>query len=148
MKCIAVVFSCIVLLMGPSGCVTSSRQPSMKTARISPEHLEPGDTAIITVDVSDRFDIVNRIEGVVREDRTITFKLRDDGVGPDKKAGDGTWTIQVDVPFNAPPGDFEFEVVAYDSDGEVVVVRDENNEAAPLSMSFSLVIEYPEDDSE
>lgn len=148
MKQSAIILSCFLLLTAVGGCATSSRQPSMSKARISPEHLEPGDTAIITVEVSDRFDIVNRIEGVVREDRTITFKLRDDGMTPDKKAGDGTWTIQVDVPFNAPPGDFEFEIVAYDSDGEVVVVHDENNEAAPLSMSFDLVIEYPRDESE
>ena len=80
---------------------------------------------------------------MIREDRTITFRLRDDGVDPDQEAGDDIWTIQVDVPFNAPPGDFEFEVTGYDSDGEVVVVSDENGEAAPLSISFSLVIQYP-----
>ena len=134
------------LWAGQAGWATSSRQPSMKAARIQPEHLQPGDTAIITVEVADRFDIVQRIEGLVREDRTITFKLRDDGITPDKDAGDGTWTIQVDVPFNAPPGDFEFEIVAYDSEGEVIVVHDENGEAAPLSISFELVIEYPEEE--
>ncbi len=144
MKRIAIVISCSLLLALLAGCATSSRQPSMKAARISPPHLEPGDTAIITVDVSDRFNIVKRVEGVVKEDRTITFKLRDDGITPDKRAGDDTWTIQVDVPFNAPPGGFEFEVIAYNADGEVIVVHDENGEAAPLSVSFGLVIEYPE----
>ena len=144
MKPSAIVFSCIFLSVLTAGCATSSRQPSMKAARISPQHLEPGDTAIITVDVLDRFDIVKRVEGVVKEDRTITFKLRDDGVTPDKRAGDDTWTIQVDVPFNAPPGGFEFEVIAYNADGEVIVVHDELGEAAPLSVSFKLVIEYPE----
>ncbi len=148
MKRIAILLLCVVSLTAVGGCVTSSRQPTMAKAQISPEHLVPGDTAIITVEVKDRFEIVNRIEGVVREDRTLTFKLRDDGVTPDKKAGDGIWTIQVDVPFNAPPGDFEFEIIAYDSDGEVVVIHDENNEAAPLSMSFGLVIEYRKDDEE
>ena len=144
MKLFTIVFLCILLSVLPVGCATSSRQPSMKAARISPQHLEPGDTAIITVDVSDRFDIVKRVEGVVKEDRTITFRLRDDGVTPDKRAGDDTWTTQVDVPFNAPPGGFEFEVIAYNADGEVIVVHDEFGEAAPLSVSFELVIEYPE----
>ena len=144
MKQFAIVILCSLLSALPVGCATSSRQPSMKAARISPPRLGPGDTAIITVDVSDRFDIVKRVEGVVKEDRTITFKLRDDGITPDKRAGDDTWTIQVDVPFNAPPGGFEFEVVAYNADGEVIVVHDEHGEAAPLSVSFGLVIEYPE----
>lgn len=148
MKRIAKVFLCAVLLMGVGGCVTSSRQPSMEKAKISPERLEPGDTAIITVQVKDRFEIVNRIEGVVREDRTLTFKLRDDGVSPDEKAGDGIWTIQVDVPFNAPPGDFEFEVIGYDDEGKVIVISDENDEAAPLSTSFALIIQYPREPAE
>lgn len=146
MKRIVMVITCISLLAALAGCATSSRQPSMKEARIQPEHLEPGDTAIITVEVADRFDIVQRVEGLVKEDRTITFKLRDDGITPDKKAGDNIWTIQVDVPFNAPPGDFEFEVMAYNSKGEAIVVHDENDEAAPLSISFKLVIEYPEEE--
>ena len=146
MKRIAILISCSLLPALLVGCATSARQPSMKAARISPQHLGPGDTAIITVDVSDRYDIVKRVEGVVKEDRTITFKLRDDGITPDKRAGDNTWTIQVDVPFNAPPGDFEFEVVAYNADGEVIVVHDENGEAAPLSVSFGLIIEYAEEE--
>ena len=103
MKRITAIVSCSFLLAALAGCATSSRQPSMKEARIQPEHLEPGDTAIITVEVADRFNIVQRVEGLVKEDRTITFKLRDDGITPDKKAGDNIWTIQVDVPFNAPP---------------------------------------------
>lgn len=146
MKRITAIVSCSFLLAALAGCATSSRQPSMKEARIQPEHLEPGDTAIITVEVADRFNIVQRVEGLVKEDRTITFKLRDDGIMPDKRAGDDTWTIQVDVPFNAPPGDFEFEVVAYNADGEVIVVHDENGEAAPLSVSFGLIIEYAEEE--
>lgn len=146
MKRITAIVSCSFLLAALAGCATSSRQPSMKEARIQPEHLEPGDTAIITVEVADRFNIVQRVEGLVKEDRTITFKLRDDGITPDKKAGDNIWTIQVDVPFNAPPGDFEFEVMAYNSEGEVIVVHDENDEAAPLSISFKLIIEYPEEE--
>ena len=146
MKRIATMVSCIMLLAALAGCATRSRQPSMKAARIQPEHLEPGDTAIITVEVTDRFDIVQRIEGLVKEDRTISFKLRDDGITPDEKAGDDTWTIQVDVPFNAPPGGFEFEIMAFNSEGEVIVVHDENGEASPLSISFELVIEYPEEE--
>lgn len=146
MKRIVVIVCCFSLLAALAGCATSSRQPSMKAARIQPDHLQPGDTAIITVEVADRFDVVQRVEGLVMEDRTITFKLRDDGITPDKEAGDDTWTIQVDVPFNAPPGDFEFEVVGYNSEGEVIVVHDENDEAAPLSISFVLVIEFPEEE--
>ena len=139
---------CLPIAILLAACSTTPRQPAMSAAHISPDDLRPGDTAVITVTVTDKFGIVQRVEGVIREDRTITFKLRDDGVAPDETPGDGVWTIQVDVPFNAPPGDFEFEVLGYDSDGQIVVIDDANGEAAPLATSFSLVIQYPEEASE
>lgn len=132
-----------VLVAG--GCATVSGQPEIKNAYIMPGDLQPGETAVITVEIEDKFDIVERVEGVVKEDRTITFKFQDNGVPPDETAGDDIWTIQVDVPFNAPPGEFEFEVTAYDAEGEVIVVDDEAGEAAPLATSFSLEIHYPEE---
>jgi hypothetical protein len=116
----------------------------MHSAQILPTDLKPGDTAVITVQVDDKFGVVRRVEGVVKEDRSITFEFTDNGVSPDASMGDGIWTIQVDVPFNAPPGTFEFEVSGYDNEGDLVVVDDENGEAAPLQTSFSLEIRYPD----
>ena len=127
-----------------AGCNTLPRQPEIQHAGIEPAELKPGDSALITVEISDQYDIVDRIEGTVQEDETITFKLRDDGVAPDAVAGDGIWTLQVDVPFNAPPGDFELALKAYDSHGEVILVRDSAGDAVPLAASFGLVIRYPE----
>ena len=107
-----------------------------------PDNLKPGDTAVISVKIEDKFHVVSRVEGVVKEDRTLTFHFEDNGIAPDDKAGDGIWTIQVDVPFNAPPGDFTFEVSGYDSNGKLLVVEDKKGEAAPLATTFPLVIQY------
>ena len=128
-----------------AGCATMTGQPKMSAASILPAELKPGDSAVITVAIRDKFHVVKRVEGVVKEDRTIKFNFTDDGVPPDAAAHDGVWTIQVDVPFNAPPGHFEFEVSGYDERGEVVVVDDKQHESAPLSTSASLVIHYPEE---
>ena len=68
----------------------------------------------------------------------------DDGIGPDEVAGDGTWTLKVDVPFQAPPGEFELEFTAFRSDGQPILVRDEDGDTIPLSGTFSMVIRYPE----
>ena len=146
MKRITAIVSCSFLLAALAGCATSSRQPSMKEARIQPEHLEPGDTAIITVEVADRFNIVQRVEDLVKEDRTITFKLRDDSITPYKKSGVNIWTIPLGVPFNAPPGQLVLGERAYNSEGGGRLGHDENDEAAPLSISFKLIIEYPEEE--
>lgn len=128
-----------------TGCASMYGQPKMNQAEILPKDLKPGDTAVITVKVDDRFHVVSRVEGVVKEDRTLTFHFEDNGVAPDDKAGDGIWTIQVDVPFNAPPGDFEFEVSGYDSNGKLLAVDDKRGEAVPLTTSFSLAIQNPPD---
>jgi hypothetical protein len=122
-------------------------QPAMSAASILPQDLKPGDTAVITVKIQDKFHVVKRVEGVVKEDRTITFHFTDDGVAPDATAGDGVWTIQVDVPFNAPPGRFEFEVSGYNERGEVVVVDDKRGESAPLSTAVPVVIRYLEEEA-
>jgi hypothetical protein len=127
------------------GCATMHGQPKMNQAEIMPKDLKPGDTAVITVKVEDKFHVVRRVEGVVKEDRTLTFHFEDNGVAPDDKAGDGIWTIQVDVPFNAPPGDFEFEVSGFDSNGKLLAVDDKRGEAQPLTTSFTLAIQYPAD---
>lgn len=116
----------------------------MHSAQILPVDLAPGDTAVITVRVEDKFGVVRRVEGVVKEDRTVKFEFQDSGVPPDADAGDEIWTIQVDVPFNAPPGTFEFEVTGYDDQDEVIVINDEHGEAAPLQTSFKLDIRYPD----
>ena len=56
----------------------------------------------------------------------------------------GVWTIRVDVPFNAPPGDFQFDVKTYDESGEEVLVLDAEGNTVPLSAMFGLVISFPE----
>ncbi len=134
----------VLIAIGCVGCATTTSQPKLSGAQILPDDLKPGDTAVITVKIEDKFGVVKRVEGVVKEDRTIKFKFEDNGAMPDDEANDGIWTIQVDVPFNAPPGQFNFEVTAYDEAGEVVVVDDKKGEAAPLATSFTLDIKYPE----
>jgi len=141
-------FVVIALLGFVSACNTLPQNTVVIGAHITPSELGPGDSATMSVELQDPLSRVRQVQGIIKQDPSLIFNFKDDGISPDRVAGDGIWTIQVDVPFNAPPGDFEFEIIAYDSDGEVVVIHDENNEAAPLSMSFGLVIEYPKDDEE
>jgi hypothetical protein len=127
------------------GCAATGGQPLMHSAQIMPADLKPGDTAVVTVRVEDKFGVVRHVEGVVKEDRTVKFDFTDSGAPPDAEADDEIWTIQVDVPFNAPPGTFEFEVTGYDDGDNVIVIEDEHGEAAPLQTSFKLEIRYPDE---
>jgi hypothetical protein len=123
MKGLAGAFVLLLALSVLAGCNTFGRQPRLQDAAITPAQLKPGDTAIITVRVADKHEIVRRVEAVVREDQRIKMKLRDDGQPPDAKADDKTWSLQVDVPFQAAPGTFNLDMTAYRSDGTPVPVR-------------------------
>lgn len=137
-------YACLVLpLLALGACNTLPAQPEIARAAIEPANLEPGKSAIITVAVLDRNARVKRVEGVVKEDPTITLVLHDDGVDPDRAADDGIWTLKVDVPFNAPPGEFELQISALDERGGPVLITDERGEVSPLGASLGLVIRYP-----
>jgi len=144
MKRIAAVGLALALVM-TAGCNTMGRQPRLEQAMISPEVLKPGDSAVITVHLKDKYDIVEEVNGVVLEDTRVTFRLRDDGEPPDAEADDGIWSLMVDVPFLAPPGEFTLEIAGYDSRGNIVLVRTPEGEG-PLKQSCRVVVEYPQEE--
>jgi hypothetical protein len=130
----------LLLVLGLlAGCNTLGRRPSLYDAAMKPAELKPGETAVVTVHVADKHEIVSRVEGVVREDPRIKLKLRDDGQSPDQKAGDKIWSLQVDVPFQAPPGTFNLDLTAYRSDGTPVPVR-QKGKVVPLVVTVPITI--------
>ncbi|MBN2310903.1 MAG: hypothetical protein JXR94_18150 [Candidatus Hydrogenedentes bacterium] len=144
MKRIASGMVVLVLLGAAAGCSTLNRQPQLCDPTILPAEFKPGDGGVISVKVVDRHRIIARVLGVVKEDPRMSFKLHDDGETPDEKAGDGIWTLQVDVPFMAPPGDFTLELTAYRSNGEAVKVRTKDGEIVPLQTTCAFAIAYPD----
>jgi len=143
MKYLVAAIAAGVLLAVAPGCNTLGRQPRLENAMLTPGDLKPGDSAVITVEVDDRLGIVGRVEGVVVEDPTIKLKLRDDGEPPDEAAGDHVWSLQVDVPFQAPSGEFALQLTAYRSDGTPVPVRSEEAGTVPLQVTLPVTIASP-----
>lgn len=127
-----------------TACQFGPRQPQMANAGIAPQVLAPGDTGIMSVEVKDRYGIVKRVEATVVGEPDIVFKLNDDGVAPDKKAGDGVWSLDVTVPLAAPPGAFELEVRGYNANGEVILVRSKGGDSVPLAGTFTVEVKYPQ----
>jgi len=143
MKRFTGVFAAVLIALVCAGCNTMGRQPKLQDAVINPATLKPGDSAMITVNVVDKYKIVQRVVATVVEDQRMKFKLRDDGATPDVKAGDGVWSYAVKVPFMAPPGNFTLEITAYNSKGEAITVRKSGKETGPLTATCTWVIEYP-----
>lgn len=124
-----------------AGCNSLAGQPKITQASIEPSVLVLGASATITVTVKDKHRTVTKIEGAVKEDPRLKFRLRDDGKDPDVKAGDGTWSLRVDVPQQAPPGQFTLELTAYNDDGVPVLVRNKESGAGPLMQVLPISIE-------
>ena len=134
----------IVLVM--AGCNTMARQPILLDAKIVPTELKPGDSAVLSVKLEkDKFEIVDSVKAVVKQDERMKFALKDDGAPPDAAAGDKLYTLLVDVPFMAPPGEYTLDLVGYDAKGGMIAVKAPEGGEAPLSASCSFtVITKPE----
>lgn len=135
----------LAIALGFSGCQTFTPVPEFHGVALNPAQLHPGDVAVVTVELKDSNNIVDRVEGVLEETPTVTFKLRDDGQSPDEKANDDLWTLKVDVPFDAPAGSFILKFTAYRSDGEIVTVRDKSGATVPLSTTHPFAVEYAQE---
>lgn len=125
-----------------AGCNSLGGVPRFTATAIEPARLHPGDTALITIDVKDKNDIIHSIEGVVEEEPDISLALQDDGQEGDEKAGDGTWSLAVLVPAEAPAGSFNLTFTAYRSDGVAVPIRGKDGEITALTAEMPLEIQY------
>ena len=130
-----------LLALAAVGCNTLAGQPKFTAAGIEPPNVAVGSSAVLSVTLKDKHLTVDKVEGVVKEDPRLKFRLRDDGKDPDAKAGDGTWSLRVDVPTQAPPGSFTVELTAYNDQGLPVLIRDENGEVGPMVQVIPVSIE-------
>lgn len=123
-----------------AGCNSLGGVPQFKSSQIAPQDLHPGDTALITIDVKDKNNIIHSIVGVVKEAPDIKLPLHDDGTEGDVKAADGTWSLAVQVPPKVPPGSFNLTFTAYRSDGVAVPIRDDAGNISSLTAGMPLEI--------
>lgn len=135
----------LVAAVAVAGCNHLAGQPRFRSAEVAPPVLAPDSSGIITVKVDDPHGIVARVEGAVRENEDIRLPFRDDGLEEDATAGDGVWSIRVDVPFETPPGEFVLVVTAYRDDGQPILVREKGEGAVPMTATLPVVIRYPEE---
>lgn len=123
-----------------AGCNSLGGVPEFIGSSISPEALHPGDTALITISVKDKNAIVAAVEGVIDEEPSRKLKLHDDGEEGDKKAGDGMWSLAVQVPLQAPAGTFNLTFTAYRADGVAVPIRGDDGTVDTLTTHIPLTI--------
>ncbi|GMW00341.1 MAG: hypothetical protein AMXMBFR84_14790 [Candidatus Hydrogenedentota bacterium] len=143
MKHFAFLLAGLMVASFGSGCNTLGRQPQMSEAAIVPAALKPGESAVISAKITDKQRIVDRVVAIVKEDTRMKLMLKDDGLAPDAKAGDGVWTVEVEVPFMAAPGKYTLEITAFNREGGVINVKQADKSEGPLVAVTELVINYP-----
>lgn len=125
------------------GCNTLSRQPQLKDPVITPTVLKPDAEGLVKVQVTDRYHIVRKVEGTLREISNAKVSFRDDGLGRDEKAGDQIWTYAFHVALTMPPGEYHMEVTALRADGTPVPVKRADKSKGPLTLTIPFQINNP-----
>ena len=122
-----------------SGCATT-KQPALVDAKLVPAKVSPGEETVIQVKLVDPQGVVSVIAAVVREYPEISLDLNDKGENGDAVAGDGIWSFAMEVPGEAPPGEYNWDFEAYDANGNLVKVTGDSGEAVPLTTEASIEI--------
>ena len=136
----------LVLVLGMCsllGCNTLARQPQLKDPVITPAALKPDAEGLIKIQVVDRYNIVRKVEGTLREMSNVKIQFRDDGLGQDEKAGDQVWSYAFHVALTMPPGVYHLDVTALRTDGLPVPVKHADKSKGPLTLTIPFEIKTP-----
>jgi len=109
--------------------------PTLQEPKIEPAAAPPGAHAVLTVAVNDPAKEVAKLEVVVTEYPTMTLLLTDDGQGDDKQAGDGIWSVGIDVPGEAPAGTYHLALWPRNAAGKAFEV---NGQSVKATIAFEV----------
>jgi len=105
---------------------------SMKEATVAPAPVKLGETALVTVAITDPERVVDTVGATLGSLRDNSFDLFDNGAQGDAAANDGIWSRRVEVPATLPVGNHPIRIQAYDRNGDPVMVKKPDGKALPL----------------
>lgn len=126
---VSLLAALVVLVAFAFGCSSSLK---LVSAKAEPETLSPGQKGRVVVVLSGAKNKVGVVQAVVREYPEYTFRLNDEGRMGDEKAGDGVWTYEFPVPYDAPAQKYHVDIVIKDKDGKVIKLGEAEGPAATL----------------
>lgn len=107
---------------------------------LSPGVVAPGTSITVTTEVYDRDHRIDTMSLVIA-DSGLSFELYDNGTNNDKKARDGVWTTQIDLPEDIAAGSHIVKIMAYDRNGEALSIKTKGKEKGkPLTSETALLI--------
>jgi len=105
---------------------------SMKEAAVAPAPITRGETALVTVVITDPDRVVDTVGATLGSLRDNSFDLFDNGTLGDAAANDGIWSRTVEVPATLPVGSHTVRIQAYDVNGDPVMAPAKEGEPLPL----------------
>ena len=115
------------------------------TAQISILHainIKAGEKGVLSLNTVDTESKIARISIVVREYPEYTLELNDNGENGDVKAKDGIWSVEINVPYDAPNQKFNLDGSVYDSNGNPIMTKSETGEETKLTFTVILYVFY------
>jgi hypothetical protein len=106
---------------------------------ISPTSARPGGATLLSVDVIDADRKVDTITATLG-DNTLTADLYDNGMRGDVAAGDGRWSVLLNLPADLPDGAYTIQIQPYDAQGAVLNAPQPDGQSVPLTISTTVNI--------
>ena len=104
-------------LVAAAGCSSSVK---LIGAKAEPQVLRPGGKGKVIVVLKGAYKKVGLVQATVREYPEYTIRLNDQGRMGDEKAGDGIWSYEFPVPYDAPARKYHLDVTVKDKEGNII----------------------------
>jgi|YelNatPaOPRAMG01_1025707.scaffolds.fasta_scaffold00008_43 hypothetical protein len=102
------------------------------SAKAEPATLSPGQRGKVEVVLTGAKKKVGSVQAVVREYPEYTIRLNDEGRMGDAVAGDGVWTYEFPVPYDAPSQKYHVDIIVKDRAGKVIKMGEAEGPAATI----------------
>jgi hypothetical protein len=83
---------------------------AIKEIIAQPAVVGPGETILLSVEFEGLQNRILLVRASIREANNMSFMLNDDGSNGDRAAGDNIWSYAVEIPADAIPGEFHFDL--------------------------------------
>lgn len=100
--------------------------------------VKAGGNGIISFKVDDTEKKIARISVTPREYPEYAFELNDNGESGDEYAKDEIWSMEINVPYDAPAGIYNLDCEFYDSDGNPVMT--ESNDGKKIKLTATILL--------
>jgi len=115
-------------------------QLTIKQISINSTELAPGDETKMFVVFKSSQKNVAQVTATVREASEIYYSFNDDGKEGDEKAGDNIWTCNVEVPWNAPAGNYHLDITAEDKDDNPIFIEKTKQKSKDKGMTIEVTV--------